>query len=582
VFSRPLQPLVTFLLSLAIIVPAPAAAQESSAGQTFTSNSELVIVPVQVLDHFGQPVRGLKQQDFVLNSDGNPQHISIFEEMQLAPAPPPVQAAPAPPPLLAAAGPPPNPNPTTFTNRPEHDIPVQLTIVAIDLVNTPLLLQTWARNEFIKYLKGNPLRQPVEVVAITSRGVRQVHALTTNNDALIASIKQLRGGFSRHDNQMPLLSRMDQYGGIDTYGSIVNQLQERQAEEAAQGASATYITLHNFEELAWAYSGIPGRKTVLWLTTGFPIEQMVPDGPAMIGRGLASPSLRSTGMHASRELLPAFQRAFTALNKANVMVYPIDVQGLPLEEMWDISQPDSLYSHPELKNAGPPLLVNRAAEDRAGMKELAHRTGGKTCTAGNNLIPCINQALGESSDYYLLGFYVPQAQRKLGWHKLKVTVNADHGEVRSRNTYFLRALGVPPEQEQEQDLRGAINASIDYTGIFFTVQPGAPPSTGNAAILFNVAVPPSSLILLPGENKLSFDVICIPLSAKGTPIDKQSRITKIDMTPDQAQIALAHGWHILDNVSPDSSLAAVKVVIRDNYTGRIGSVTFPVPKGAGS
>ena len=312
------------------------------------------MVPVQVLDYSGQPLHGIKQQDFVLKSDGNPQHISVFEEMQLAPAPSPVQTVPAPPPLLAAAGPP--PNPTSFTNRPDRNVPMQLTIVAIDLVNTPLLLQTWARNEFIKYLKGNPLRQPIEVVAITPGGVRQLHALTTDNDALIASIKQLRSGFSRHDEQFPLLSRMDRNGNIDTYSSMVSQMQERQAEEASRGASATYITLRNFEELAWAYSGVPGRKTVLWLTTGFPVQQMVPDGPALIGHGLPSgPRLYSSAMHASNELLPAFQRAFTALNKSNVMVYPIDVQGLPIEEMWDISQPDSLYSHPELKNLSPPL-----------------------------------------------------------------------------------------------------------------------------------------------------------------------------------------------------------------------------------
>ena len=216
------------------------------------------------------------------------------------------------------------------------------------------------------------------------------------------------------------------------------------------------------------------------------------------------------------------------------------------------------------------------------MKELAHRTGGKTCTAGNNLIPCINQALSEGNDYYLLGFYVSQAQRKTGWHKLKLSVNADHGEVRLRNAYFLRALGTPPEREQEEDLRSAITAAINYTGIYFTVKREEAAASDNPPITFRVSVPPSSLVMIPGEDKLSFDVICIPLSTKGTPINQQSRINKLDMTPSQAQIALANGWHIVDNVTPDASLAAIKVVIRDNYTGRIGSVTFPVKNGAGS
>ncbi len=579
--QRPLQTLLAFLLSVALIAP-PALTAQNSTGQTFTSNSELVMVPVQVLDHSGHPVHGLKLQDFVVKSDGNPQHISVFEEMQLDTATASAPATPAPPPLLAASGPP--PTPPTFTNRPERDIPPQLTIVAIDLVNSPILLQTWARDQFIKYLKGNPLRQPIEVIAITTGGVRQVHALTTDNEALIASLKHLHGGFSRHDTQAHLLTRMDSHGGVGTYADFVSQTQERQADDVAEGENATIITLHNFEQLAWAYSGVPGRKTILWLTTGFPVQQMVPNGPALIGHGSVSrPGLYGNGMHASNELLPGFQRAFTALNKSNVMVYPIDVQGLPLEEMWDVSQPDSLYTHPEMKSLTPNLIADRAAEDRDGMRELAHRTGGKTCTAGNNLIPCINQALGESSDYYLLGFYVSQAQRKTGWHKLKVSVNADHGEVRSRNAYFLHALGMAPEREQQEDLRSAITAGVNYTGIFFTVEPGEPASSSKAPILFKVLVPPSSVVMLPGEDKLSFDVITIPLAANGRPIGTKSRIVKLDIPPDKAQIALTNGWRIVDNVAAEGSPAAVKVVIRDNYTGRIGSVTFPVTqKAAGS
>ncbi len=140
------------------------------------------------------------------------------------------------------------------------------------------------------------------------------------------------------------------------------------------------------------------------------------------------------------------------MNKANVTVYPVDVNGLPLEQMWDASEPAGLYVHPELTHLSGELLPDHQGENRDGMKELAHRTGGKTCTAGNNLTVCLDQALTESSDYYLLGFYVSQQQRKAGWHKLKVSVSADHGEVRSRNTYFLRVLGPPHEQERQEDL----------------------------------------------------------------------------------------------------------------------------------
>ncbi len=174
------------------------------------------------------------------------------------------------------------------------------------------------------------------------------------------------------------------------------------------------------------------------------------------------------------------------MTKANVMVYPVDVAGLPLDHMWDISQPAGLYIHPELTHMSGYQLPDMSAEGRDGMKEMASRTGGKSCTAGNNIKVCLDQALSESSDYYLLGFYVSQQQRKAGWHKLKVTVNAYHGEVRSRNTYFLRALGTPPQREQEEDLRSAILAPVDYTGIIFTVEPGTQAASPHTPISFKV------------------------------------------------------------------------------------------------
>lgn len=342
------------------------------------------------------------------------------------------------------------------------------------------------------------------------------------------------------------------------------------------------LTLRTFEQLAWAYSGIPGRKTVLWLTTGFSLMPEVPDGPAMIGHGLTRSGLASAGQHRTGELLPEFQRAFTAMTKANVMVYPVDVAGLPLEEMWDISQPAGLYIHPELTHLSGYRLPDTSGEGREGMKEIANRTGGKSCTAGNNLKVCLDQALSESSDYYLLGFYVSQQQRKAGWHKLKVSVNTDHGEVRSRNTYFLRALGTPPQREQEEDLRSAILAPVDYTGILFTVEPGTQAASPRAPIPFKVSVPASSILLQPGEQKLSFEVIAIPLSSKGTPIFPQSRIVKLDMTPEIAQKALMKGWSLINSVPGDSTIVAVKIVVRDDTTGRIGTVMFPVTRPKGS
>ncbi len=561
---------VTVLL-LALLLNSSAQQQDSSGTvPTFSSNSELVLVPVHVMDHWGRPLHGLKQEAFQLKSDGNPQHIAFFEEVQQPPLPAVAQVATVSAPAAA-----PTASSVKFSNAPVAESAQNALILAIDTVNTPLLLQSWTRQQVIGYLRSHPATQPIAIVAISPSGLRQIHQFSTDTTSLIESVQKMHSGFTRRDSQEMLVEKMDRNGRIGSYTSLVNQQEELRASNAVLNVGAGSLTLHSFEELALAYSGIPGRKTVLWLTSGFPLMEEVADGPSMIGHSAVNTGTLpySSGHHQVNQLLPEFQRAFTALNKSNVIIYPVDVNGLPLEDMWDVSSPAGLYVHPELSHFSGPLPDTTAA-DRDGMKELARRTGGKPCTAGNNLQNCLDQALAESSDYYLLGFYVSQQQRKVGWHKLKVSLDVDHGEVRARSTYFLRALGSAPEQEQRDDLRSAINAVVEYTGVIFSIELGKRNSSSQTPIPFKISVPATSLLLQPGQERLSFDVIAIPLSADGKPLNNESRVVKLDMNPEVSQRALLKGWNLIDSVQGKSTIAAVKVIIRDNENGRIGSVVF--------
>ena len=559
-------------LAVTLCSPAVFATPQNSTNvdTTFTSNSELVTVPVHVTDHYGRPLQGLKKDDFILKSDGAPERIALFDEVQtqlpgVQPDPLIMRPPEATPVIISENG------AVKFSNA-NATVPDQLYIIVLDNINMSVLMQGWARDRLIQYLRSSPSHPPIELVTLMPGGLKQLHAFTTQYSSLIDSLRSMRLSLSRQDATEPLLSHMSANGQIDSYASVLKALQERQADERIRGANAGSLTLRCFEELAWAYSGIPGRKTVVWLTSGFPIFQEVPDAPGLIGHG----STRSAYAATHHELLPEFQRAFTALNKANVVVYPIDVNGLPDDAWWDITLPDSFYVHPERAHLGPPALFDLAGSERDGMKELARRTGGKSCTAGNRFDSCLDQAFGESVHYYLLGFYVAQHQRNAGWHKLKVTVIADHGEVRARSSYFLGPLGAPPHEEQDEDLRSAINAPINYTGVLFSVEPEVGTGAAAPSVMFKVSVPATSILLLPGQDKLSFDVIAIPLSNRGTPVSKQSRVVKLDMPPASAQKAVAKGWNLIDSVTSSNSMVAIRVVVRDNYTGRIGSVVFPV------
>jgi len=68
--------------------PAPTA-KTAETGPIFKSNSYLVIVDVEATDKSGNPIGGLRKEDFTVTEDGKKQEISIFQYQELTQEPEP-------------------------------------------------------------------------------------------------------------------------------------------------------------------------------------------------------------------------------------------------------------------------------------------------------------------------------------------------------------------------------------------------------------------------------------------------------------------------------------------------------------
>src|SRR5664279_5136106 len=71
---------VGVLQSRNLCAEAASAAPDKSV--TFKSNARLVLIDVVVSDEAGQPVHGLRAQDFIISEDGKSQRITGFQEQQ--------------------------------------------------------------------------------------------------------------------------------------------------------------------------------------------------------------------------------------------------------------------------------------------------------------------------------------------------------------------------------------------------------------------------------------------------------------------------------------------------------------------
>ena len=89
-----------------------------------------------------------------------------------------------------------------------------------------------------------------------------------------------------------------------------------------------------------------------------------------------------------------------------------------------------------------------------------------------------------------------------------------------------------------------------------------------------ILMPATSVLVTPGHPQLSYDIVSVPLDAKGD-LATDLRVVHLNLSQQQTESALAKGWSFTDT-TPAMNAGAVKYLIRDNGTGRIGSVTVPL------
>ena len=574
--------LVLAICPLSLVVSSQTA---SSPQTTFTSDSELVLVPVELLDDTGHFLQGLTPADFQLESDGKPQRIAVFEEVHR-----PTQIY-----LPGPAAQPPKTLPAAFSNLPADGMPHDLTIVVIDRLNTRVDLQEWTRKQLLQYFESHLLLQPTALVAMTPAGLLEFQGPTWDKAALLSALNKLQPADRRFTPELNMGLRAWLHGRPGDYAIAMANTALAQEQLLNESLGAIGQSLRCFEQIARAYSAIPGRKTVLWFTSGFPALEEEPEAlPPLFGHP-GPPSLRAViGLrHMGRKLAPEFREAIAEMTHANVVLYPIDVSKFPEDQLWGVW--GSLWGsgHRGVSGVSASLLDSNSDAcaptfgfmtgectyaDTGSMGEqiLAKSTGAEPCDAGNHVQHCFESAQDEGRNYYILGFYVPRDARNAGWHDLKVRVGRKHALLRARSGYYLDSPRPAAPLLETHAIDDAIVAPVEYTGIAFTVEPGRWKPGPGTTVPYQISVPASSVASRPGEDKLSFDVVSVPISNHGTPIAGAARISRIDMNHAGMGKALAHGWKLIDRASAPAAAVAVKVVVRDNVSGQIGSVVFPL------
>jgi hypothetical protein len=266
-------------------------------------------------------------------------------------------------------------------------------------------------------------------------------------------------------------------------------------------------------------------------------------------------------------LEPTFERTLQMLNNANVAVYPVDARGMVVFFPGaDVSQIQGLNSY----NA------SLFESSRETMVSFADMTGGKAFYNRNDLDKAFAKAADDSATYYMLSYYLDK-NAKPGWHKLHVKLKNAAGEVRARSGFFVTAQA-KQEDTQRMDVSLALVSPLDYTALPLSVRwTGVKADGGKKKVRFEIDLAPDSNIVDATRNGLlDIEVVVAARTAEGKPADQFSQSVKSNLKPDALHEVLTNGLNYNNDLILTAGEYSVRFVVRDNLTGRLGSVIAPL------
>lgn len=546
----------------------------------FKSASHYVLVPVIVTDDKGRPVEGLAKEAFTVLENAKPQAIASFQEITAAAVPMRrVKVQPAPTGMAYELS-----NRYESSNPALSASPRRLTVIALDLINTPPQNQLQACNAMLKLLPegidGNSL---IRLVVVRGSGVSIIHDFTDDPRALMGVVRKL--SVAVHENRSEEISRKDLlllFNSIDLsdreevrmYDAYKRAIEELDVEQQRHSIADV---MKGFEFVAQSLAGLPGRKSLIWLTYGF----------GMAGQ----PSDTSQ----------RFERAMAALNVANVAVYPVDAKGLigiglssgdlaePITQRVGTKYLGTLDQQLMTKSVreGRPLSAAWAPKDvdytdlADSMRAVAEATGGKAFFNNNDLAAQMREASQDGAHYYMISYKLNTKDTRSGWRKLDVKVEQKGLKVRARRGFYLTQEALEPELSRDHDLKLALDSPLDFTGMPMLVRWTMP--TGGKKekqkVTFEMEVAPDALQLASDARNVDFDFAFLASDAKGKEAASKFQRYKAKVSDTGLAQLKESGLTYKNEFELASGEYGVRFVVRDNSTGRLGSVwaTVKIP-----
>jgi len=466
---------------------------------------QMVDLNVVALDIHGQAVTDLARDELRISDNGKPRTVAFFHHRD------------------SALGVVPTLAPNEVSNRGAANVP-RATLILFDLLNQRFGTRGTTANQLVHDLQSLESADYVFLYFLTLDGrLYAIHGLPGPES------EPAPAGAPPWTRQIkPLLDRALR---------AVNQVRPVDELDVTYRVELTYAALR---AVAVELSRVPGRKSLVWLTDGVPIE--------------LGPNRSDTGDFV--DFTPLLRQMSEAFDRSGVAIYPV--------RMVMIGSPDSMGG------AGTTGLGSLDTLD-----QFAQMTGVRS-DAGRDIAGSLRQAITDMRTSYQVGFFPPAENWDNKYHKLRVTCTRKGVRIQAKTGYY--AWLDAPGARSGQAIDSAVPTTFDAAEIGLRASLSRDPNGGRTVHL-DAHIDAHDIVLVH-EGELYNGELRVAVVGYTPGVEpRRGPVTPIDLhlSAQDHDRALKEGIGFVQDMELPEEMEKVRLIVFDRGSNAIGSVTIPVP-----
>lgn len=455
-----------------------------------------------------------------------------------------------------------------------------VTILLIDANSLAWADLTQARAQMLKFLQKLPAGEHVGIYVESARRFQILVEATTDRTLLASALSQwmpnagdlarAQQGEQRNRQQFDWVDNPDDLQDVngsmntapDTASTIDPELRDF-------GSNPARNALTILVGVARHLAAIPGHKNLVWVASD---------------NVLADWTDKAVGSDKGSKHIDDFVlRAQDELNDAHVSIFPLDASQLetmavdPSLENPSVDLSPSVTAPPQHQGGMAGSGLGRTAAElqqdshpmQGPIQELAESTGGRVLRRSNNIQAALNGVVEDGRATYLLGF-VPDSPADDQYHLLTVQLTTRRDiKLRYRTGYqYIREPTILKDR-----FRQVIWQPLDASEIGLSAQPVA--ASAGTALKLNIAASDLDLKQQGGLWSDTLDIFLVRRDDTGLSARVSGQTLRLLLKPATYNRLLGEGIDFDQFVAADQKAGSVRIVVVDENSGRMGSVTLP-------